>query len=116
MNAYRKYIKSSIFADHQINTVFQIFILAIVGLVAMLIGIPYIAAQGFMLLLYTSPLWIMFLIPKSFWFYWLHYIQHKNIDVSTRDGVGVRGAAYSTEHDDRVPKEVARQRGAVVVV
>jgi hypothetical protein len=80
MNAYRTYIKKSIFAEYQINTVFQIFILAIIGLVAMLIGIPYIAAQGFLVLLYTSPLWIMFLIPKSFWFYWLHYIQHKNID------------------------------------
>lgn len=32
---------------------------------------------GLLLLIYSSPLWVMWIAPKSIRFFWLHYVQHQ---------------------------------------
>lgn len=41
---------------------------------------PGIFVDGLRILFYTSPLWLMYIGPRSVHHYWIHYIQHQFID------------------------------------
>lgn len=71
------------FGKYQINTVIQVFVIAIVGTVLAFLCVPWITIQALALLVYTSPLWALLLVPKSVKYYWMHFVQHQFLEGPT---------------------------------
>ncbi|MFZ2593885.1 MAG: hypothetical protein WAX38_03900 [Minisyncoccia bacterium] len=63
--------------------------------------------DGFIMLFYTSPLWILYLSRRVAWHYWIHMRRHEFID-----GDRQKGAVYEI----RIPKDVQKSPFAMEVV
>lgn len=60
---------------------------AFLGSVLVLFFAPGVAFNGLILLFYTSPLWLLYILPKSFKFYWVHYVQHQFVGSDRAQGM-----------------------------
>lgn len=49
----------------------------IIGVSLVLLLAPELVIRAVLLLFYSAPLWMMVIVPKSFRFYWIHYVQHQ---------------------------------------
>lgn len=102
----RKKLKGN-FAHYQFNTSVQIVLVSLVGVIAAFLGVTSIAAQGAVLLFYLSPLWVLYLLPKSANYYWMHYIQHQFLENPRQEGVLL---------EVLLPKEIAKSPRAMELV
>jgi hypothetical protein len=65
------------------------------------------AVNGAVILMYLSPLWLMYVAPKSFNFFWLHYVQHQFTASPRTKGVLL---------EIRLPREISHSPKAMELV
>jgi hypothetical protein len=99
--------KDPFFGKYQVNTSFQITIMAAVGVIVALTFVPFFVWQGIQILLFTSPVWLLFLLPKGARYYWSHYIQHRFLDNPRQAGVLL---------EVQIPREIQKSPRAMELV
>jgi hypothetical protein len=64
-------------------------------------------ASGVLILVYTSPVWTLFVLKKSLMFYWVHYIQHQFTAGDDQQGMLM---------EIKLPREISKSPRAMELV
>jgi hypothetical protein len=91
----------------QMVEIFMCFLELLTGVVVCMIFAWPLFSGGFLVLLYTSPLWITYKLPQTFWYYWIHYRNHVFLSKPNQEPVLL---------EIKIPKGIQRSPRAMEIV